>query len=394
MSHIIKFSIKELAGRKKEYTRILNEDINIFFGLNGSGKTSLLKILHAAMSMDRDILRNVPFKQANIELSSKKTEETFIFEIKKNLTHIAKERLDLPEILFQENIPEEIKAELEILSQHHHKQEKISVEVNSKEPFRGLRHTYLPVSRPYPTKRPERLPLSEGQLDLLFAKNLQDLWRRYSTEMLSHIRKIQEDGLANILKTVLSAEESNHLNEVMTEKSISEEMAYEQMRNFLNRQNTNIDILGTRDNFIQRYAKDTRLQKVVSDINAVEKEIEHTLLPRQHLQRLIQKMFSHKHIEFTDSDILVKTEDDRALGLHLLSSGERQLMLIFLETFLAGESIILIDEPEMSMHIDWQLELVNAMRQLNPKAQLILATHSPEIMAEVSDDKIFRLNNE
>jgi predicted ATP-dependent endonuclease of OLD family len=69
-------------------------------------------------------------------------------------------------------------------------------------------------------------------------------------------------------------------------------------------------------------------------------------------------------------------------------------MLIFLETFLAGDNPILIDEPEMSMHIDWQTELVSAIRQLNPKAQLILATHSPEIMAEVADDKVFRLNYE
>jgi AAA15 family ATPase/GTPase len=84
MSHIMKFSIKELAGRKKEYTRILNEDINIFFGLNGSGKTSLLKILHAAMSMDRDILRNVPFKQANIIKKRQLLKPKVVF-IKSNL---------------------------------------------------------------------------------------------------------------------------------------------------------------------------------------------------------------------------------------------------------------------------------------------------------------------
>ena len=166
------------------------------------------------------------------------------------------------------------------------------------------------------------------------------------------------------------------------------------MYNFLSRQNAKIDILGSRKEFTQRYKKDLRLQQVVSDIHAVEKEIEQTMAPRQKLQQLIQKMFSHKQVEFTDSNIEIKTEEDTSLGLNLLSSGERQLMLIFLETFLAGESPILIDEPEMSMHIDWQLELVSAMQQLNPKAQFILATHSPEIMANVTDDKIFRLDYE
>ena len=401
MSHIVEFSISGLAGRKQAYARTLNEDINIFFGLNGSGKTSLLKILHSAMSGETDILRNVPFKHAEVKLFSIQKSTIFTCNIEQTIPSSRKEQISLPEILFPEDIfPEDIPEEIrrEFLLSRGYENNKINWEVKPKQDkFRALRHTYLPVSRPYLTKRPERLPLSEGQLDSLFAKNLQDLWRRYSTDILSQIRKVQEDGLANILKAILSAEELNNKVELI-DKPVEVETAYEQMRNFLSRQKTTVDILGSRDEFKQRYEKDPRLQKVVSDIHAVEKEIEQTMLPRQNLQRLIQNMFSHKQIEFTDSDILVKTlvktEEEVSLGLHLLSSGERQLMLIFLETFLAGESTILIDEPEMSMHIDWQLELVNAMRQLNPKAQLILATHSPEIMAEVADDKIFKLNYE
>ncbi len=392
MSHIVEFSISGLAGRKQAYARTLNEDINIFFGLNGSGKTSLLKILHSAMSGDTDILRNVPFKDAEVKLFSTQRNITFTCNIEQTIPSSHKEQISSSEILFLEDIPEEVRRD--ILLSHGYENNKTNWKVQPKQPkFRGLGHTYLPVSRPYLTKRSERLPLSEGQLDLLFARNLQDLWRRYSTDMLSHIRKIQEDGLANILRTVLSVEESNNVSKPI-DKPVGVETAYEQMLSFLSRQKTTVNILGSRENFIQRYATDSHLQKVVSDIHAVEKEIEQTMLPRQNLQRLIQNMFSHKQIEFTDSDILVKTEEEVSLGLHLLSSGERQLMLIFLETFLSGESTILIDEPEMSMHIDWQLELVNAMRQLNPKAQLILATHSPEIMAEVKDDKIFRLNYE
>jgi predicted ATP-dependent endonuclease of OLD family len=52
---------------------------------------------------------------------------------------------------------------------------------------------------------------------------------------------------------------------------------------------------------------------------------------------------------------------------------------------------IIIDEPELSMHIDWQHDLLAALRVLNPQCQIIVATHSPEVMADVPDDKIFRL---
>jgi predicted ATPase len=58
---------------------------------------------------------------------------------------------------------------------------------------------------------------------------------------------------------------------------------------------------------------------------------------------------------------------------------------------LVRESSMIIDEPEISMHVDWQKDLIHSLRALNPDAQLILATHSPEIMADIPDSKIFRI---
>jgi predicted ATPase len=74
-----------------------------------------------------------------------------------------------------------------------------------------------------------------------------------------------------------------------------------------------------------------------------------------------------------------------------LSSGEKQLIRILLDTLLAKDSSIIIDEPELSMHIDWQRVLLASMRELNPTAQIIVATHSPEIMADVPDQHIFEI---
>jgi energy-coupling factor transporter ATP-binding protein EcfA2 len=70
MAHILEFSVDGLAGRKEEYARELNREVNVFFGSNGSGKTSLFKILHSAMSGDSAILNNVPFKKAKVTLFS------------------------------------------------------------------------------------------------------------------------------------------------------------------------------------------------------------------------------------------------------------------------------------------------------------------------------------
>ena len=83
MSHIVSFRIEGLTGRKKPLELELNRDTNIFFGLNGSGKTSLLKILHAAMANDTKILAAVPFTAAEVSIYSMNYEKVFTRSIKK-----------------------------------------------------------------------------------------------------------------------------------------------------------------------------------------------------------------------------------------------------------------------------------------------------------------------
>ncbi len=99
----------------------------------------------------------------------------------------------------------------------------------------------------------------------------------------------------------------------------------------------------------------------------------------------------NKTVSFDDKSIVVKDANGIRIGLSSLSSGEKHLIQLFIECLLAEESSILIDEPEISIHVDWQRELVAAFRTLNPEAQFILATHSPEVMGEINDERIFAL---
>jgi predicted ATPase len=43
------------------------------------------------------------------------------------------------------------------------------------------------------------------------------------------------------------------------------------------------------------------------------------------------------------------------------------------------------DEPELSLHVLWQERLVECVRELNPAAQIIFATHSPDIVGKYND---------
>ena len=82
---------------------------------------------------------------------------------------------------------------------------------------------------------------------------------------------------------------------------------------------------------------------------------------------------------------LDKNEGRRIRGLKELSSGERQIIIVLTYlAFLAGEnSIFIVDEPELSLHLRWQGYLVTALNNLRPQnCQIVIATHAPEIVGE------------
>lgn len=93
-----------------------------------------------------------------------------------------------------------------------------------------------------------------------------------------------------------------------------------------------------------------------------------------------------------DSNMLVFKNriEDKTVTLAMLSAGEKQLLLILLTVFLMDEkpSVLLMDEPEVSLHIEWQEKLITSLRKLNKNCQLIITTHSPSIFASGWENNI------
>lgn len=78
-----------------------------------------------------------------------------------------------------------------------------------------------------------------------------------------------------------------------------------------------------------------------------------------------------------------------------LSSGEKQIMLILLRVFLLDgkKAYVLLDEPENSLDISWQYELINILVELNANAQYFITTHSPSIFGDGWGDKIIHMED-
>jgi predicted ATP-dependent endonuclease of OLD family len=107
---------------------------------------------------------------------------------------------------------------------------------------------------------------------------------------------------------------------------------------------------------------------------------------------LVDQLFVHtgKKIEIDSSNKIVFNTDNGVIQLEQLSSGEKQLLIILFKVFLMDNQpfILLMDEPEISLHISWQQDLIATLRKLNPNCQLIIATHSPSIFGKGWGDKV------
>ena len=102
-------------------------------------------------------------------------------------------------------------------------------------------------------------------------------------------------------------------------------------------------------------------------------------------QDLIDELFCEtgKKILRRSNEILFDQDGD-TLTPYQLSSGEKQMLVILLTVLVRNgqHGVLFMDEPEASLHIDWQQKLIGMIRQLNPNLQLILTTHSPAVIMD------------
>ena len=113
----------------------------------------------------------------------------------------------------------------------------------------------------------------------------------------------------------------------------------------------------------------------------------------EQLKNIINENFpmTFKHLEIENNHLLAVPdpeykEIDSSLELDVLSSGEQKLILMFYDLLFKANSnsIVLLDEPESSLHLDWQRNLLSSVMKIceDKELQVIVATHSPAIVEE------------
>ena len=79
-----------------------------------------------------------------------------------------------------------------------------------------------------------------------------------------------------------------------------------------------------------------------------------------------------------------------SLPLEILSSGEKQILILLTQALLREDQpvVYVADEPELSLHVAWQEKLLKSLLELGGQVQIIVATHSPDIVGPFVDKVI------
>ncbi|MFL0405235.1 AAA family ATPase [Bacillus nitratireducens] len=100
------------------------------------------------------------------------------------------------------------------------------------------------------------------------------------------------------------------------------------------------------------------------------------------------KEFIDADISFNEGEgVLSFSKNQNDLNSEDLSAGEKQLVTLFVYTKLCNreKTILLIDEPELSLHISWQRKFLKHIMNNNNNVQFIISSHSPFIVSNYKD---------
>ena len=129
----------------------------------------------------------------------------------------------------------------------------------------------------------------------------------------------------------------------------------------------------------------------IEEANNKDRELYNTV---ESYQNIMNSFFgdSNKYLLLDENTVNVLLPTGKITDITSLSSGERQIFVLITHLVfnpaMHGENILLIDEPELSLHLKWQRQFVSSVRDASPSTQMILATHSPEIIFDLHDHLI------
>ena len=117
---------------------------------------------------------------------------------------------------------------------------------------------------------------------------------------------------------------------------------------------------------------------------------------KKRFQDMVDELFTEtgKQIIRTENEIRFSQIGENLVP-YQLSSGEKQMLAILLTVLVEDNLpyVLFMDEPEVSLHVEWQKRLIDLILELNPNVQIILTTHSPAVVMNGWVDRVTEVSD-
>ena len=398
---------------------------NFLIGPNGTGKTTVINLIAAALKADFETLDKIEFSTLSISLAKPrgriKPRIDIVKTVKKGVPYydieyqIRNKATDKPTKFDLDALAEERAFRglpPRMLRERHVKQRYLDVQKHLESLVtvcwlsihRQTSEEQAPHERGYKSTIDRKL----DSLTYELAKYFFELSQSYSLKtrefqkrsFLSMLTAEQENVLVGLSNELDVEAEKQALSKVfeLLEVAPSEyekklQVHFQQFEDSRRKYSQEGKMSAREFSAIYNVWKSHSLVQYYKELESARREI---YSPRETFISVVNEMLHGRKILAipAGNEIRVATSQGRPIPLEELSSGEKQLLIILGEALLQrfANVIYIADEPELSLHVAWQEQLTRAITKLNPNAQIVFATHSPDIVS-VNLDKVIEMED-
>lgn len=423
-----------------DYDIEFDSKLTFLFGANGCGKTTVLNILAAIVTGKLYSLTDFVFDKIDLFYCDQKNVEAKI-----QIKILSKEKNMKTMLVCFDKGHYEIEDFDNIKERLYRKNEDDNIERTffNMYPFvndivNKFNYVYLPLSRYGYDRYEERDYYRYGYSRRHYYEAQQNPYNSYLNESLRFVSELIRDSCMNIniqenkvndkfrndvLSSMIRVSSDMHFWQIIKEiskfewdevlrskeayiKTLKEIGVYDEKLqkeieaffeafksaydDYIKQKNDNNEKSGIRIDLAWQYAEFQKIRNIAELAKENEMKKEKIRQPKMLFEELINDFFlssgTHKRIAITSEGQVVFETKGKKLRLTDLSSGEKQIVITFASLIFGlkskGTGIFIVDEPEASLHLEWQNKFVPAILKTNKNIQLIFATHSPELIGE------------